>query len=460
MEGISQQQAQPASGSGASPLAAIKLMDLAAKLGVDREWSGVWLGRPTARESSYRAEDRMRALLAGLACGLRGIAAGNQWLRNDPAIRQLCGNRFPDQGTIHRWLQDVTPEQVLALRRHLQHSVRQHGRFRHQLGLPGGIIVDVDAQGIVAAGQRFEQAQLGWMGDGFDRGFQRLVCYCASTGEVLDEQLQPGDGSLLTGMSRLLDSLDGLFAPEDRSRVWLRGDGHAGTIATIGRVQQAGYQYVLKLFHSRTVNRIRTAVADMPGEEFPTPQGTALCWDLPAWTLTNKDGPQRKVTTRVVLFADPPNDTGRRQCWAVAVGAARAAPEFWQMYRDRGGAIEEYFDQSFRAYHLEIKRTSGLAGLEALHLLAGLCWNLLRWELAELHLPPATAPTRQRAAWVCADQLDLSAVLERSRYSGIRFRADPEGGGAIAEDTLGTPESAAWSQWLQRPVQRLLLLAG
>jgi hypothetical protein len=459
MEGISRNQAEPASGSGSSPLVAVKVMDLAAKLGIERAWTGLWLGHPTARRSAYRAEHRIRALLAGLACGLRGISAGNQWLRHDPAIRRLCDDRFPDQGTIHRWLEDVTPPQVLELRRHLQQSVRQHGRFRHQLGLPGGIIVDVDAQGIVAAGQRFVQAKLGWMGDGFERGFQRLVCYCASTGEILDEQLQPGDGSLLTGMSRLLDSLDELFAPEDRSRVRLRGDGHAGTIATIARAQQAGYQYVLKLFHSRTVGRIRQAVADLRGEDFPTPQGTARCWDVPAWTLTNKDGPQRSVTTRVVLFADPPDDQGHCQWWAVAVSEGVAA-EFWQMYRDRGGAIEEYFDQSFRAYHLEIKRTSGLTGLEAVHLLAGLCWNLLRWELAELQLPPATAPTRSREAWVRADELDLSAVLERSRYSGLRFRTDPDSGAVIAEDTLGTSESAAWSQWLKRPVQRLLLLAG
>lgn len=460
MEGISQTFAEPAPAAGASPLVAIKVMDLAAKLGIDPLWSEFWLGTPTFRRSSYRAEHRIRALLAGLACGLRGIAAGNQWLRQDPAVQQLCGDRFPDQGTIHRWLQSVTPEQVLELRSHLRQVVRRHGRFRHQLARPGGIIVDVDAQGIVAAGQRYEQAKLGWMGDGFDRGFQRLVSYCASTGEVLDEQLQPGDGSLLTGLPGLLESLDELFTPEERTGVRLRGDGHAGTIATISHAQQSGYQYVLKLFHKKTVTRVRKAVADGRAEEFATPQGMARCWDVPAWTLTNKDGPERSVTTRVVLFADPPDERGKCTWWGVAVSANGAAREFWQMYRDRGGAIEEYFDQSFRAYHLEIKRTSGLAGLEAVHLLAALCWNLLRWSLEELQLPPASAPTRDRGGWVPADRLDLTAVLERSRHSGIRFRRAPASARITAEDTLCTPESAAWGQWLKRPVQRLLLLAG
>lgn len=459
MEGISRTLAQPVPAAGSSPLAAVKVLDLTRKLGIDPSWSGLWLGNPTSRRSAYRPEHRIRALLAGLACGLRGIAAGNQWLRNDPAMRKLCDHRFPDQGTLHRWLADVTPPQVLELRRHLRQVAQQHGRFRHQLGQPGGIIVDVDAQGIVAAGQRYEQARLGWMGDGCDRGFQRLVCYCASTGEVLDEQLQPGDGSLLTGLPSLLESLDELFTPDERGRVWLRGDGHAGTIATITRAQQSGYQYVLKLFHQSTVDRLREAT-DGSGEEFPTPQGTGRCWDFPAWTLTNKDGPERSVTTRVVLFADPPDEEGHSTWWGIAVSSQGAAWEFWQMYRDRGGAIEEYFDQSFRAYHLEIKRTSGLAGLEAVHLLAGLCWNLLRWCLEDLRLPPATAPTRDRAWWARADQLDLTAVLERSRYSGIRFRTTPDSGGVTAEDTIGTLESAAWSQWLKRPVQRLLLLAG
>ena len=146
--------------------------------------------------------------------------------------------------------------------------------------------------------------------------------------------------------------------------------------------------------------------------------------------------------------------------WGVAVSAGGQATDYWQMYRDRGGAIEESFDQSLRAYHLETKRTSGLAGLETVQLLAGLCWNLLRWTLEDLQLPPAAAPARERSAWVCAAALDLSAVLERSRHSGVRFRKAPDSDVLLTEDSLGTPESAAWSRWLERPIQRLLLLAG
>lgn len=461
MEGIVRSQASPVLASGASPVAAVKVLGLAGALRIDQAWTGLWLGAPTARSSAYRPEHRVRALLAGLACGLRGIAAGNLWLRQDPALQRLCQGRFPDQGTIHRWLQAVTPQQVLDLRCHLRQVVRKHGRFLHALHQPGGLLIDVDAQGIVAHGQRFQQARLGWMGAGFERGFQRLVCYCATTGEVLDEQLQPGDGSLLTGLPGLLTSLDKLFTPEERGRVRLRGDGHAGTIATITHAQQSGYQYLFKLFHSSTVKRLRRAAAERPAEEFSTPQGPARCWDFPDWTLTNKDGPQRSVTTRVVLFANPPDDQGQIAWWAVAVSSGGAAPEFWQMYRDRGGAIEEYFDQSFRAYHLEIKRTGGLAGLEALHLLAGLCWNLLRWALDDLHLPPTTAPTRDRTQWKPATTMDLRAVLERSRHCGLRFRKPPDPDGRLLiEDTVSTPESAAWGAWLQRPVQRLLLLAG
>jgi hypothetical protein len=394
MEGNLRTGREPVGGSGCSPVAAVKVLSTAARLGIDQPWSTLWLGRPTGRATSYRAEHRWRVLLAGLACGLRGVSAGNQWLRTDPAIRRLCGGRCPDQGTVHRWLAMVTPEQVLAVRSHLQQVFRRHGRFRHQLTLPGGIIVDLDAQGIRAEGGRFRQARVGWIDGVFVPGFQRLAAYCASTGEVLDEALISGAGSLMTGFPQLLASLNAIFSPEERSRVLLRGDAHAGTIAAISRTQQAGYRYLFKLAHRRTITRLRDAVADQPAQEVPTPAGPVRCWDVPHWTLTNKDGPERTVVTRVVLFQDPGERDEPGRWWGVAVSAGGNAVDYWQLYRDRGGAIEEYFDQSLRSYHLETKRTSGLAGLEAVHLLAALCWNLLRWTLEDLQLPPAAAPGR------------------------------------------------------------------
>jgi hypothetical protein len=462
MEGIARKPTEPEASGAVSPLMAVKLFAVAGRLGLNGVWSSLWIGRPTQRKNAYLAPHRIQALLAGLACGLTGIASGNLWIRNDPALRDACGGAFPDQGTIHRWLSAVDPSQVEAFRQHLFSAVKQHGRFRQALAGPEGLVIDLDAQGIVANGQRFEQTALGWMNGTFQRGYQRLVCYCATTREVLDERLEPGNASLMTAFSRLLDSLNELFTPEERSGVLLRGDGHAGTVAAILRAQKDGYRYLLKLQHSSTIERLRKAVANHRAEEFETSSGVVRCWDVSDWKITNKDGRERSATTRVVLFQDPAGESGCDRWWGVAVNANKPARELWQLYRDRGGAIEEYFDQSFRAYHLDVKRTSPREGLELVHLLAALCWNLLNWELSELSLPPARSPNQpDRIYWIRADRLDLEKVLERSRHSGIRFRRRTDDGGRVmAEDAIGTLESRAWSRWLNRPTQRLLRLAG
>ncbi len=130
-----------------------------------------------------KAPTQLDAVLAGLACGLRGIAPGNLLVRPNSAIRQRLGGQFPDQGTIHRWLEQMTLEQAAGLRRPLHAVVRQHGRFWQELWSEQLLVVDLDGQGLVARGQRFERAHAGYMGGGIDRGYQRYVCYAGKTQE-------------------------------------------------------------------------------------------------------------------------------------------------------------------------------------------------------------------------------------------------------------------------------------
>ena len=132
----------------------------------------------------------------------------------------------------------------------------------------------------------------------------------------------------------------------------------------------------------------------------------------------------------------------------------------WQHYHGRSGAIEEYNDQSERAYHLEVMRTRSFAGLNAIQCLVGLCWNLTRWATEELRLPPLPAPQAARAAWQAAGSLDLSAVLARAAHSGLRLSRQRPGATLEVEDTASTAESLAWRQWLQQPIQLRLHLTG
>src|SRR5437588_457205 len=97
------------------------------------------------------------------------------------------------------------------VRDHLHQVVRTHGRFRDVLLSGRQLTVDVDGQGLVARGRRFEAAARGWLGEGIDRGYLRYVCYAAETGEVLDEWLAPGNKTLMSQLPTLLDGLDAVI---------------------------------------------------------------------------------------------------------------------------------------------------------------------------------------------------------------------------------------------------------
>ena len=233
METTSSTRIVPAAGSGFSVVLAERVLREADTLGLCDAWTQLPLGNPSGRRTAYRPEQRIAAVLSGLAAGLKGIAPGNSALRPNSALQARLGGRFPDQGTIHRWLDQVTAPQAAALRDHLHQVVRSHGRFHEVLYAGQYLMLDVDGQGLVARGAHFEQTARGYLDEGLDRGYQRYVCYAADTREVLDEFLTPGNRTLMSELPEVLSGLDAVLPRADRKRVIMRLDAHGGTIANV-----------------------------------------------------------------------------------------------------------------------------------------------------------------------------------------------------------------------------------
>src|SRR5690349_24856177 len=105
----------PDGSGGYSVVLGERVLRLADSLELTAAWRRLGLGRPSGRVTSYPADRRIAAVLAGLACGLRGVAPGNLLLRPNSALRHRLGGRFPDQGTVHRWLGQVTGDQAGGL---------------------------------------------------------------------------------------------------------------------------------------------------------------------------------------------------------------------------------------------------------------------------------------------------------------------------------------------------------
>jgi hypothetical protein len=432
-------------------------------LGIRPAWAELLLGPPSGRRTSYRPEQRVTAVLAGLAAGLKGIAPGNTWLRPNAALRARLGGRFPDQGTIHRWFDQVSADQAAQCRDHLHDVVRTHGRYWEVLHSRDYLMVDIDGQGLIARGPRFERAARGYLGEGIDRGYQRYVCYAANTHEVLDEWLVPGNQTLMSQLPDLLANLGTVIPRRYRDRVILRLDAHGGTIGNLREIRREGYHYLCPLHSWSAVQRLRERVQGQRGGWFEEADSTGQVhrvqfWVLPRWKLRGK-GKGRQVSTRAVVYHERRPD-GKKEWLVLATDVLEKARQLWQRYHGRSGAIEEYNDQSERAYHLEVVRTSHFEGLQALQCLIGLCWNLTQWALETLALPPVQAPQAERSVWQAATGLDLAAVQQRAAHSGLRLYRERPGAILEVEDTSATPESAAWRQWLQQPIQLRLRLTG
>lgn len=454
----------PAVGSGFSVVVVERVLRQAQALGLVPQWALMPLGNPSRRVNSYRPEQRWAAVLAGLASGLKGIAPGNTYLRPNTAVQAWLGGRFPDQGTIHRWLEQVSEAQAAAVRAHLHQVARQHGRFWQVLWSGQRLVVDVDGQGLVARGQRFEKAAVGYLGEGLDRGYHRYVCYAGQTREVLDEFLAPGNQTLMSQFPVLLAGLDEVIPRAYRDRVVVRGDSHLGTIGNLRELRRHGYHYLCRLQSWSAEKRLRQRVQGARGGWFEEADSKGRVhrvqfWVLRRWQLSGK-GKSRKVSTRATVYCD--YQPGGTKEWSVLVSDLKREKgrRLWQCYHERSGTIEEYNDQAERAYHLEVMRTGNFAGLNALHGLIGLCWNLTRWAAEALRLPPLQAPQAKPVAWELATAMDLGELLQRAACSGLRlYRAGP---GAVleVEDTAGTAESIAWRHWLEQPIQLRLRLTG
>jgi hypothetical protein len=454
----------PDGSGGFSVVLAERVLRLADSLGLVAEWGRLGFGRPSGRVTSYPTGRRIAAVLAGLACGLRGVAAGNLLLRPNSALRQRLGGRFPDQGTVHRWLGQISAAQAAGLRRHLHAAVRRHGRFWRELWSSRRLVVDLDGQGLVARGRRFERAHGGYLGGVIDRGYQRSVCYAGATGEVLDELLLPGNVTAMSALPEMLAGLNEVIPPAYRRRVVLRGDAHFGTAANLVRMRAAGYHYLCPLYSYWSKRKLKEQVRGRRGRWFAATDSSGRVhrlqyWRVRRWRLKGTGG-RGEARPRATVYREQLPDG--QEFWSVLLTdlTGIAAPRLWAEYCRRGGTIEEYNDQSERAYHLEVMRTGNFAGLDAIQSLVGLCWNLTRWAAEELELPPPLAPAAAPAAWVPAAALDLAQLMQRAQHSGLRLYRATGGGPLEVEDTADTPESRAWLRFLRQPVQLRLRLTG
>jgi hypothetical protein len=195
------------------------------------------------RNSDYASVDLILALLYAIIAGLRRINKTELLQYNGTFLDLLGLDRFPNQTTLRRFLQRLTPQSVRQL-------VRLHDGLRAQcFGLPqapASLIFDLDSVVLTLYGRQ-QGAHIGYNPKKKGRpSYHPLLGFEAVRQEFWHGSLRPGDTSVNTGAVFFLQRcLDKVPAELRRRRIRVRADSGFFSGKFIGALENAGLRYVI-----------------------------------------------------------------------------------------------------------------------------------------------------------------------------------------------------------------------
>lgn len=210
------------------------------------------------RGGDYYPSDLILVLLYCLIAGLRRINQTEVLQYNGTFLSLLGFERFPDQTTLRRFLQRLSPWSIRRL-------VALHDQLRRQLfavpTTPTTLIFDLDSVVLTLYGHQ-QGARVGYNPKKRGRrSYHPLLCFEAHQQEFWHGSLRPGDVSANTGvipfLRRCLDKVPGTIA---RSRIRLRADAGFFGGKLINYLEKTGLGYVIVAQKHRTIQQRALAV--------------------------------------------------------------------------------------------------------------------------------------------------------------------------------------------------------
>src|SRR5712671_219109 len=285
------------------------------------------------RLGEYQPCDLILALLYALMAGLRRINQTEILQYNGPFLSLLGLERFPDQTTLRRFLQRLSPQTIRQL-------VRLHDQLRQELfalpSAPSSILFDLDSVVLTLYGHQ-QRARLGYNPRKKGRrSYHPLLCFEAHRQEFWHGSLRPGDIAANTGgipfLQRCLAKVPSHIA---RSRIRVRADAGFFSGKLIGFIDQLGLGYVIVAQEHRSIRQLARAVHFTRlgcGPEVGQFRYQPLHWKKP----------QRFVVVRRVIPEDPVEAAqltlfkDQRYAYTVLVTNLELDPwRVWTFYRPR-----------------------------------------------------------------------------------------------------------------------------
>lgn len=336
------------------------------------------------RNADYAPADLLLALMYALIAGLRRINK-TQLLQYNGAFLDLLGlDRFPDETTLRRFLQRLSPAAIRQL-------VTLHDQLRAQFlarpKAPSSLILDLDSVVLTLYGHQ-QGALLGYNPKKKGRrSYHPALCFEAYRQEFWHGSLRPGNTSANTGvvffLQRCLAKAPSTIA---RARIRVRADSGFFGGKFLGLLERLGLSYVIVAKNYRTIkSRAREAQFRDLKNGFGVAEFQYQAHDWPKarrFVVLRRPIPEDPLEAQQLsLFKD------RRYAYSVMVTNLSLAPwRLWKFYQPRATVEKNIRELLYDLPLGKIPSGDWLANVAFFHIVL-FAYDLVHW-FRRLCLPP------------------------------------------------------------------------
>jgi hypothetical protein len=223
---------------------------------------GVHIAQKTVKDSP---QDKLLDILLTLLSGAGSLVQINTLLRSDPALQRSAGReRCCEQSVAQQTLDAATAENVEQMQAVLTSLFREHSQAASHSSRDGWLILDVDLTGM-PCGKCAEKSLKGYFSqERYRRGRQMGRVLASQYGEIVVDELYPGNTILLSTLPALIKQAEQILGltPFRRKHTLIRIDAGGGTVAALSGLLADGYAVVSKEYSAARVRLLVKSVSE------------------------------------------------------------------------------------------------------------------------------------------------------------------------------------------------------
>jgi len=347
----------------------------------------VHIAQKTVKDSP---EDKLIDILLTLLAGAQSLVQINTLLRSDPALqRSIGGQRCCEQSVAQQTLDAATTQNVEQMQQVLTTLFREHSQTASHTSRDGWLILDVDLTGM-PCGKQAEKSTKGYFSQPrVRRGRQQGRVLASQYGEIVVDELYPGNTILLNALPGLIQKAEQVLAltPWKRKHTIIRLDAGGGTVASLNSLLAPGYAVVSKEYSAHKASQLVKSVQqwvedpDRPDRQVGWVQEETHEYLCPVRRLGVRWKTSKGLWRYAVLvFARlAPKDILTLMGESQLADEATIMRAYAHFYDQRGGGVETSFGQDKSGLGITKRNKKRFEAQRLLMLLGTLAHNLLIW---------------------------------------------------------------------------------